>query len=257
MADVFISYKRTERPRVQLIESMLREEELSVWFDARLEVGSGEGFDSEIEREVTSAGSVLVCWTAEALKSVYVRAEAKKGLERDVLVPVFLEPCSLPIPFNAVDTADLSTWSGDRGDATWQRVVEKLRECRDRSQRDREAMMVRSAKAYDRVDHKIFPGTLTLLATRIAALDERDVAHYNDDINALLAWIDSIAGKEVKHAADGYALAERQSGGSAWYFWENGDARRRALEFEGILNQLASITQKLKESRKIWELDAP
>jgi hypothetical protein len=37
-----------------------------------LEVGRGEGFDAEIEREVTSASSVLVCWTTAALSSVSV-----------------------------------------------------------------------------------------------------------------------------------------------------------------------------------------
>jgi len=257
MADVFISYKRTERPRVQVIDNALRAEGFSVWFDARLEVGSGEGFDSEIEREVTSAASVLACWTPEALQSVYVKAEAKKGLERDALVPVFLEPCYLPIPFNAVDTADLSSWSGDPQDVAWRRVVVRLHECKDRAQRDRGAILRRSASAYAKVDHKIFPGTLSLLVERIAAVDDWDATKYNDDIHALLAWIDSIVGKEMKHVTDGYELAERQAGGSAWYYWERGDAGRRAIEIENLLNRLARIAEKLNEAKKVLELDAP
>jgi hypothetical protein len=100
MADVLISYKRDQRERVKKIADHLRiDEELSVWFDANLETGRGEGFDAEIEREVTSGYSVIACWTPAAIRSVYVRAESKKGLERGVLVPVLLEPCALPVPF--------------------------------------------------------------------------------------------------------------------------------------------------------------
>jgi hypothetical protein len=100
-ADVFVSYKRAERLRVARIAELLRESGFDVWFDARPEVGRGEGFDAEIEREVTSAGCVFVCWTRDATKSRYVKAEAKKGLERKALVPLFLEPCDLPIPSTA------------------------------------------------------------------------------------------------------------------------------------------------------------
>ena len=123
MADVFISYKRTERARVERIAELFRKSKIDVWFDASLEAGRGEGFDSEIEREVTSASCVLVCWTHEALKSVYVKAEAKKGLEREVMVPIFLEQCTLPVPFNAIDTIDLSNWSGDEQHPSWSRLL--------------------------------------------------------------------------------------------------------------------------------------
>jgi TIR domain len=138
MADVFISYKRLERERVAAIASALEAEELSVWFDARLEVGGSDGFDAEIEREVNQARAVVVCWTQEATQSVYVRAEAKKGLERQVLVPVMLSPCVLPVPFNDIDSVDLSHWSGDTSDSAWRRVCERVHKLRshDRVRKD-------------------------------------------------------------------------------------------------------------------------
>jgi hypothetical protein len=67
VAEVFISYKRDQRERVKVIADVLKDEKLSVWFDANLEAGRGEGFDAEIEREVTSAYCVLACWTPAAL----------------------------------------------------------------------------------------------------------------------------------------------------------------------------------------------
>ncbi|HEV8083212.1 MAG TPA: TIR domain-containing protein [Chitinophagaceae bacterium] len=57
MADIFISYKRAERSRVEQIAMLFREEKFDVWFDSKLEVGRDEGFQSQIEREVTSAGT--------------------------------------------------------------------------------------------------------------------------------------------------------------------------------------------------------
>ncbi|MGE0474734.1 MAG: toll/interleukin-1 receptor domain-containing protein, partial [Nitrospirales bacterium] len=136
MADIFISYKRAERPRVQLITDLLRADGFDVWFDTRLELGRGEGFDAEIEREVTSAACVLVCWTPEATKSVYVKAEAKKGIDREVLVPMFLEECVLPVPFNAIDAADLTGWSGNVTDERWIALQTKIKETVNRSKAD-------------------------------------------------------------------------------------------------------------------------
>ena len=128
MAEVFISYKRDQRERVELIADALRNEQFSVWFDANLEASRGEGFDAEIEREVTSAYCVLACWTPAATRSIYVRAEAKKGLERDALVLILLEQCALPVPFNAIDAVDLTHWHGDRGDPSWGRVLSQLKD---------------------------------------------------------------------------------------------------------------------------------
>jgi len=42
VADVFVSYKRAERERVQRIVDLLKLEGLDVWFDARLEVGAAK-----------------------------------------------------------------------------------------------------------------------------------------------------------------------------------------------------------------------
>jgi hypothetical protein len=257
MADVFISYKRSERSRVELIEKSLRDEDLSVWFDAGLELGRGEGFDAEIEREVTSAASVVVCWTPEALSSVYVKAEAKKGLEREVLVPVFLQQCSLPIPFNAVDTADLSRWQGDRKDPNWRRVVDKLNQLKDSAKRNQEAIMARSAAAYNGVKDQIFPGTLSVLVRRIAAMHDLDADKYHRDIDALLSWFEAIYEKEANYVAEGYELAERQSGGSAWRYWNDGKAEERGAKIEGMIIRLEKLKEVMRKSERFLNFPTP
>lgn len=213
MAEIFISYKRDQRERVKVIADLLREEKLSVWFDANLGAGRGEGFDAEIEREVTSAYCVLVCWTPAALRSIYVKAEAKKGLDHDALVPVFLEECTLPVPFNAIDTVNLTLWHGDTDDSSWRRVLSQLKEKVGQGKRNADARAEHSRAAYDRIGDKIYPGTLALLSRRIAALHGMDAAKYHHDIEVLLEWVNSITEKELRYNEHGWEVADRETGG--------------------------------------------
>lgn len=257
MADVFISYKRDQRERVRTIADLLKDEKLSVWFDANLEVGRSEGFDAEIEREVTSANCVLACWTQAALRSVYVRAEAKKGLERDALVPVLLEECTLPVPFNAIDAVDLTSWHGDKDDPSWRRTLSQLREKIEEAKRDEPARMKQSRAAYDRIDEKIYPDTLALLSRRIAALHETDAAKYHHDIEALLEWVRSITEKELRYQEYGFGLADRQPGGDAWRFWDSGAAAARAEEIAKVRALLTHLDRTLATSQEVLMRPAP
>jgi len=259
VADVFISYKRDQRERVQALAKLLREapEPFSVWFDANLEAGRGEGFDAEIDREVTSAYCVLACWTPAAVRSVYVRAEAKKGLERDVLVPVLLEKCTLPVPFNAIDAVDLTRWLGDADDPGWRRAVAQVKERVDAGKRNEHARMESSRAAYDRVEDKLYPGTLALLTRKIAALHELDAARYQADIEALVAWMASIAEKELRFLENGWEIANRQDGGNAWRFWDSGDAATRAEEIARVRPLLTQLDRTLAQSQELLARPAP
>ena len=257
MVDVFISYKRAERDRVRQIADLLKDENLDVWFDARLEVGRGEGFDAEIEREVASAACVLVCWTPEAVKSIYVKGESKKGLERDVLVPALLAQCVLPVPFNAVDTADLVGWTGDAQSANWLSLVATIKQTVARSKADELQRIAHSQAAYERVADKVYPGTLKAIVGKIAANRDNDAWAYHADIESILEWLESVAEKESQHNAYGYELADRQSGGSAWYWWNDGKAAERSARLSGIRDRLKRIDSAISKSQEVLEKPAP
>lgn len=124
MADVFISYKREERVRVQRIASALEQKGLSVWFDASLE--AGDTFSSQINREARAAKAVVVCWTPAASHSPWVIGEADIGRERQVLAPVFLESTELPPPFNALHSFDLTNWDGDDREEQWVALLDRI-----------------------------------------------------------------------------------------------------------------------------------
>lgn len=131
MTDVFISYKREEREKVILIADRLRALGLDVWFDARLT--TGHHFDREIDDNVRTAKCVLVCWSPAALTSDWVRAEAAIGRERGVIVPLLVEECTPPVPFNTLQTESLIGWSGEGDFGGWARIVARVGELTGRA----------------------------------------------------------------------------------------------------------------------------
>jgi hypothetical protein len=124
MADVFISYKREDRPQVEALAALLVDLELSVWFDAGIEVG--DAWEATIETEANAAAAMLVCWTFAATASPWVTHEAEIGLERGVLVPVMLKWCAPVAPFDEIQAADLTDWTGAPDHHELQRVLHRL-----------------------------------------------------------------------------------------------------------------------------------
>ena len=129
MADVFISYKRDERPAVEQIAARMRALGLNVWFDAGL--SAGESFNDEIDREARAAKLILVCWSPTARESKWVKAEAMIGFEQDKLAAIHVagpDGFSPPTPFNTVHAEDLRAWIASPSDAHagWRSVLRRI-----------------------------------------------------------------------------------------------------------------------------------
>lgn len=124
MSDVFISYKREDRPRVEALNALLVELDLSVWFDAGIEVGAA--WEARILEEAHAARAMIVCWTFGACASHWVTREAAIGLERGVLAPVMLNWCAPPKPFDAIQAADFTAWDGEADAVEMQKVLQRL-----------------------------------------------------------------------------------------------------------------------------------
>ena len=123
--DVFISYKRDERPQVEDIAKRLEDLNVSVWFDA--ELNSGLSFDAEIDRNIREAKCVLVCWSPGAVASEWVRGEATIGRQRGVLAASMLKPSDLPAPFNLIHAEDLTAGSHAQNPA-WLKLLGRIGE---------------------------------------------------------------------------------------------------------------------------------
>ena len=126
MADVFVSYKAEDRPRVAPIVAALQQEDLSVWWDAH--VGGGEAWREAIQIELDAAKCVIVVWSnrSVAVEGRFVRDEATRAERRNVYLPVRIDPVEPPLGFGEVQALDLIGWK-NREDPRWQRLIDAVR----------------------------------------------------------------------------------------------------------------------------------
>jgi adenylate cyclase len=115
MADVFVSYARSDKARVAPIVAAIEAAGWTVWWDPAID--AGQEFDQKITEELAAARAVLVVWTPDSVKSRWVRGEARVGADRGILVPVRLDSAELPIDVRAIHTTDLDG-RGDGSDRT-------------------------------------------------------------------------------------------------------------------------------------------
>ena len=106
MADIFISYARSNRSQAEALATTLETQGWSVWWDTRLK--GGDLFDERIEEELDAARCVVVLWSKDSVKSRWVRTEANEGMNRKILIPVLVEPVRQPLAFRLIQAIDLS-----------------------------------------------------------------------------------------------------------------------------------------------------
>ncbi len=111
MADVFVSYARTDKARVAPLVAAIEAQGWSVWWDP--EITPGQEFDDQIDVEMEQAKAVLVVWTPTSVASRWVRGEAREAADRGILVPVRFEQARLPMDVRAIHTTDLDDWRED------------------------------------------------------------------------------------------------------------------------------------------------
>src|SRR6516162_9686138 len=108
MADVFISYAKTDRSLASELAAMLEAEGWKVWWDTSLAIG--DDFRNEIMTELGRARAVIVIWTDTSVKSDWVRSEAGRAQADRKLIPVKLEHLTykdLPPPFDVLHTENV------------------------------------------------------------------------------------------------------------------------------------------------------
>ena len=120
MADIFVSYGRSADAQAHQVAEALRGAGYAVWRDD--ELPPHRAYSDVIEERLRSAKAVIVLWSAEAARSQWVRAEADIAREAGTLVQVTLDGTLPPLPFNQIQCADLSGWSGDTSTAGWRKV---------------------------------------------------------------------------------------------------------------------------------------
>ncbi len=126
MADVFISYARSSEGHAKIVAERLRERGFDVWLD--FDLPTHRVYADVIAEQLASAKAVVVIWSDEAVKSQWVRSEADRARAEDKLVQLIVDGARLPMPFDQIQCANLSGWTGDAGNAGWLRIVDSVQQ---------------------------------------------------------------------------------------------------------------------------------
>jgi TolB-like protein len=121
MSDVFISYGHSTARQAQGAAKALRALGYSVWIDDDLP--AHRAFSAEIQSQLAAAKAALVIWSAEAATSDWVLSEANRAREARKLVQLRIDAAALPMPFDQIQCADMSGWSGEGEHPAWRKVA--------------------------------------------------------------------------------------------------------------------------------------
>lgn len=124
MVDVFISYSRTDRAMVSLLARAVEAEGYEVWWDADLP--PHQSYGDVITAKIGAARAAIVVWSAQAVKSEWVRAEADMARNQKKLVQTALDNVMPPLPFNQIQFAEIGDWRGEPDHPGWRKVKASL-----------------------------------------------------------------------------------------------------------------------------------
>jgi adenylate cyclase len=126
MADIFISYARATEPVARQLADHLRSLGFTLWRDD--ELPAHRPYADVIDERLRAARAVVVMWSAEAVKSQWVRAEAEVAREAGTLVQLSLDGILPPLPFNLIQCADMQGWNGEANSPGLRKVIGSLME---------------------------------------------------------------------------------------------------------------------------------
>src|SRR5688572_7586807 len=124
MPDIFVSYARADEALSERVAESLRAAGHDVWRDDQLPVH--RPYAEVIEERVKAAKAVVVLWSAQAIKSQWVRAEADVARAAGTLVQATVDGTIPPMPFNQIQCADLTRWTGGNDSPGWRKLRESV-----------------------------------------------------------------------------------------------------------------------------------
>jgi len=113
MADIFVSYASSDRPRAETLKEWFEAAGWSAWIDR--DISLSEDWADRIQRELDEARVVVVLWGAEARRSEWVQREASAAQESDRLIQIHATGLPLLHPFDTLQAIRMQSWSGEAG----------------------------------------------------------------------------------------------------------------------------------------------
>ncbi len=110
MADVFISYSKSQHELARGLARRLEEDGVSVWWDAGLR--PGENFRNEIDEQLNACKAAVIIWSPDSMRSDWVIAEADHAWHQRKLVNTHVadvKAYQIPKPFNQAHSVEISS----------------------------------------------------------------------------------------------------------------------------------------------------
>lgn len=124
MSDVFISYSREDQEVVRRLAEAVKRQGYDVWWDDQLPPHLSYG--DVIAQKVGGAQAAIVVWSAHAIQSEWVRAEADMARNQKKLIQTSIDGRDPPMPFNQLHYVSLADWDGSEDHPGWSKVKESL-----------------------------------------------------------------------------------------------------------------------------------
>jgi len=121
MTDIFISYAREDRPRIEPLAKSLEGLGWSVFWDRT--IPAGKTWRQVIGDALKNARSVIVAWSQESIKSEWVIEEADRGRIRSILIPILIDDVNPPLGFGTIQAADLTIWDPAQSSSEFDKFI--------------------------------------------------------------------------------------------------------------------------------------
>jgi len=125
--DIFISYAREDRERVQSLVAAFEQRGWSVLWDK--DIRTGEQWRSWIARAIADARCVVVVWSRHSVGSHWVADEADEAARQGRPVfPVLFDAVAPPLGFRGIQAADLGAWKAGHDSPAAARLFQDIGE---------------------------------------------------------------------------------------------------------------------------------
>lgn len=128
MVDVFISYPRSSRDKVEAIMAKFDVLGLDCFFDVE-NIDGGANFPDVIDRALRESKAVLCCWSQLYFERPWCMIECRDALARGIIVPVAIEPFEVlapPADLRQINWFDLVGWNGEETHEGWNQTLLRL-----------------------------------------------------------------------------------------------------------------------------------
>ena len=266
-SDIFISYAHEDQARARALANVLAARGWKVWWDRK--IAPGEAYDVVIERELGTCKCAIVLWSATSVHATWVRNEARRAARRKVLLPILIDAVEMPLEFENLQAADLTSWKDTGQDPELEAVVDRIlalsplpnealaREVVEQARRDLKAGRRGSALArleQFRPPHQIVSRMLTELREDERRDRERADAARRDAEAARIAQQRAEAARREEEAArvekERLETAQREAE-AARVARERAEAERRAAEAARVERERIEAAKRAADAARV------